>query len=376
MIVQEVKMGMKCILNRSQLVSLISVAQRIVPPKAILPILSNILIEASFDSITLSATDLNVSLQASMPAQVEVEGAITLPARRFFQLIRELSTPVIELSVEGNIAEIRAGSSYFKINGMNRDEFPSIPSAISGVSTVVKSEELREMLIRTSFAASREEGGKPACVSVLMKIENKKATFVATDGKRLAKYEKAIEFDRDLTAVVPLKAVQEMIDLLSFDETATLTFLDGKVMLKVGPVCLIAKLIGLSYPDFGRAFVDRNELELITIHKEEWITLLKQISLFTSDSSHSARFMFSNGVMKIRAQSQEYGEGEVEMSISLSKDLEIAFNPTFVMEALKHAKGEVVQLGICHPYMPGLITDPDSPGVEFVVMPMRLKEDD
>ncbi|MFZ4772521.1 MAG: DNA polymerase III subunit beta [Chlamydiia bacterium] len=368
--------GMKCIVNRSQLVSLISVAQRIVPAKAILPILSNVLIEAGDGMITLSATDLNVSLQASMPAQVEVAGAITLPARRFFQLIRELSTPMIEITVEGNVAHIRAGSSLFKVNGIDKGEFPPIPTQMTGLTVDVKSDDLREMLIRTSFAAAREEVGKPACVSVLMKIEKKSATFVATDGKRLARFQKPIEIDQDITAVVPLKAVQEMIDLLSFDETATLSFLDGKILLKVGPVCLIAKLIGLPYPDYARAFVDQSELTMINIHKEEWVALLRQIALFTSESSHSARFTFKDGMMRIRAQSPEYGEGEVEMAVDVAKELDIAFNPQYVMEALKHCKGDVVRLGLCHPYMPGLILDPASVGVDFVVMPMRLKEDD
>ena len=184
---------MKFQMHRSDFVLLISKIQGIVPSKPALPILANILIEASDNQITLSATDLIVSMRVFATANVIEEGAITLPAKRLFQLTRELTALDLEIDTPSpEVANVKAGSSEFRIQGMHKSEYPAFPDLSQGVDMPFKAEVLKEMLMRTSFAAARDDS-RQVLNGVLMQRASSLATFTGTDGKRLARNQVEIE---------------------------------------------------------------------------------------------------------------------------------------------------------------------------------------
>jgi len=365
---------MKVQIKRALFTQLIGKLQSIVPSKPSLPILGNILVEAREGQLTMSGTDLTVSMRLSGEANVEEEGAIALPARRLFQLVRELTTPEIEMettSPEG--ITLRAGSSHFKIQGMHKSEFPAFPDLTEGAALDFKTEALKEMLTRTAFAAARDDS-RQVLNGILLQTEEKEATFVATDGKRLARNQIELENSVETAGqyILPLKAVEETIKLLDDEaESSKLTLMDEKLSIEVGSVVLITKLLAGQYPDVTRVIPPKSE-GAVTLHREELVALLRQVALFTAEGSYSVRFTFSQGVLHLTAASSKIGEGKVSMPVNFEGEtLEIAFNPHSFLDILRHTKDDTVLFDVSDSYTPGLLTD--SSKAEFVIMPMRLE---
>ncbi len=367
---------MKLTMPRAELVSLIGKIQSVVPSKPAIPILSNVLIEAREGQIILSATDLTVSMRAYANAKVAKEGSITLPARRFFQLIRELTSPEIEIEcMDGGIATIRCGTSHFKLNGMDKAEFPSLPDLNQAHTIAFSGGDLKGMLSKTVFAAARDDS-RQVLNGLFTEVANGALTFVGTDGKRLAKVQQTIDTDPSFKSdfIIPLKAVEEMIRIIESDDEVKFSVMKDKVALDVGSICLITKLLAGQYPDVDRVIPDQSQMKSIVLHREELTQLLKQVSLFTSEMNYSVRFTFDEGDLQLQAMSSDIGEGRVNMPVDYGSDkLEIAFNPYFFIDILKHCKDETATFGISDSFNPGMITD--SSEALYVIMPMRLSQD-
>jgi DNA polymerase-3 subunit beta len=366
---------MKAVISKIDLVNLIGKIQSIVAAKPAIPILANVLIEAIDDQLIVSATDLTVSMRCYVEAKVVEEGAIALPARRFFQLVRELTAPQVKISAQTNeIAEITTGTSVFKINGMNKAEFPALPDLAGSPEIALKSSALKEMLSKTSFSAAREDS-RYMLNGVQLQIAQQKATFIGTDGKRLAKTAVPVATDPSLagTYVIPLKAIEEMSKMLEeSDSEVHLHLAHDKISLECGHLTLITKLLSGQYPDVERV-IPAKLGQNFSIHREELMSLLRQTSLFTSETSSSVRFSFETGQLHLAAMSSDIGEGRVSMPVDYAgPKLEIAFNPYFFLDILRHSKDETVRFGLNDPHNPGLITD--STQALFVIMPMRLND--
>jgi DNA polymerase-3 subunit beta len=365
---------MKVIISRIELLALISKIQGVVPAKPPIPVLANVLIESQDDQIIFSVTDLTVSMRVFAPAKVLEEGAIALPARRFFQLIRELTAPQIEIHANSNeTASINAGTSRFKIQGMSKDEFPALPDFSDGKAFTIPNVKLKEMLSRTLFAAARDDS-RQVLNGINLNLAQNQAIFIGTDGKRLARLMTPIEstIAHEGSYILPLKAVEEIIKLLDEKEVSSeLTFLDDKIAIEGDNITLFTKLIVGEYPDVTRVIPQKSEQSL-SLHREELISLLRQVSLFTTDTSSSIRFTFQSGQLNLSAVSSELGEGNVTMPVNYSgPTLEIAFNPHYFLDILRHSKDEIISFDITDPYNPGLVTD--STNAQFVIMPMRLE---
>jgi DNA polymerase III subunit beta len=365
---------MKFIIPRLDLLNLIGKIQAIVPAKPALPILSNVLLEAIDDQLILSATDLTVSMRAYADVKIEEEGSITLPARKFFQLVRELTASQVEIhAATPESAHINAGTSHFKMSGMHKSEFPALPDLSGGISLMIDNTMLKEMLVRSSFAAARDDN-RQVLNGILLQQKDKMATFIGTDGKRLARIFADVEMDQAQagTYVLPLKAVEEMIKLLETkDQKSKVTFLADKIGVETGHVILITKLLNGQYPDVDRV-IPKKSTAPIALHREELMSLLRQVSLFTSEHSSAVRFTFTAGELHLTAMSGDIGEGKVSMAVNYGgPKLDIAFNPHYFLDILRHSKDETIQLSLSDAYNPGLITD--TTNAHFVLMPMRLE---
>lgn len=364
---------MKALVSRLDLIGLIGKIQNVVSPKPVTPNLGTVLIEAIDDEIVLSTTDLTVSIRGHISAKVSDEGAIALPARRFFQLVREITTPQIEIhATTPEIAYINAGSSHFKIQGMHKGEFPTLPDLSDGIELNLSSTKLREMLQRTAFCAARDDSRQVLNGLLLQKTAGT-ISFVGTDGKRLAKIQAAVDEANEgsHTCIIPLKAIDEISKIIDLkDESCKLTLMEGKIAVQAGNATLVSKLLSGQFPDSSRV-IPHKIATPVSLHREELISLLRQVSLFTTELSSAVRFTFTNGMLHISAISSEIGEGVVSMPVNFGGEkLELAFNPHYFLDALRHTSDETVQFSMTGPYNPGLITD--STSALFVLMPMRL----
>lgn len=365
---------MKFVASKETLSKLITSIQNVVSHKPTIPILSNFLIQAKGKELTVTATDLTVGIRCTGEAEIIEEGAITLPAKRFFQLTKELTAPSLEIrSKDGETSELIAGTSHFKFNGMHRKDFPELPDLNSATSVVLSQKDLKEMFFRTSFAASREDS-RYVLTGILLKIENKKALFVGADGKRLAEASSTLEIDDSFQGeyIIPLKAVDEIAKSLSEKGDVTLFLMPDKIAAEIDQLLIVTKLLSGTYPDFKRIIPDKLEIKA-SLHREELTSLLRQVSLFTDEENQSAKFLFADGSLSLKANNSSIGEGLVSMPVNYHREpFAIAFNPHILLDILRHCRSEVVQLGLNDPYNPGVITDESS--ARFVIMPMRLND--
>lgn len=376
---------MKFVIATQEFNYLINKALNVVSPKATIPILSNILIEAADGQLRITATDLTVGVRCCTDAKILEEGATTLPARRLSQLLKELTVANVEVSCNANeVTEIVAGASRFKMHGMDKGEYPALPDLEGAVKFSLKEEVLGDMFFRTSFAVSREDN-RYVLTGVFLEIKEGMATFTGTDGKRLAKTHLPVPAEVTFTGsyIIPLKAVEEMTkNLGDGEEEATLYLMNDKIAVQAGDTLIITKLLSGDYPDVDRVIPEKPET-VVTLHREELMSLLRQVSLFTADSNHSVRFSFIDGELKLTANTMEVGEGVVKMPVNYQgPKLDVAFNPNFFLGILGRTKGETVNMGVIDAFNPAIITDGNEEAAIkkesspiFVLMPMRLGEE-
>jgi DNA polymerase-3 subunit beta len=374
---------MKFVIATQELNYLINKCQNVVPVKPTVPVLANFLIEAKGGELTITATDLVVAVKCSTEAKVLEEGIVALPAKHLAQLIRELTSIHVEISVsEGFIAEIVADSSRFKLRGMSEKGFPSLPDMTGATKYVIPQKVLKEMFYCTSFAVAKEDN-RYALTGVNVRVQEGVMTFVGTDGKKLARAKTIASPNSPFSGsfTFPIKAVEEIQKTLGTEGEVEVSFLFDRVSIEANNTVVVVKLLSGDYPDIERIIPEKTE-KVITLHREELLTLLKQVSLFLVDTSHSVRFSFSDGELRLSVDSMEVGEGKVSMVVNYhGEPLDIAFNPHFFQEVLKHSKKETVTLGVNDSYNPGVVIDQDdAPTVPFgdcplfILMPMRLNE--
>jgi DNA polymerase-3 subunit beta len=263
---------------------------------------------------------------------------------------------------------------------MKKDGFPALPDISGATQFKIKQSDLKDLMHRTAFSVSREDS-RFALTGLALQIAQGKATFTGTDGKRLARAHTPIVVDAGFsqTAVIPVKAVDEIINNLTDEGEATVSLLSDKIAVEGSGTVVISKLLAGEYPDVNSVIPERSE-HLFNLHREELMSLLRQVVLFCADSAQSVAFRFSEGDLMLTANTADIGEGKVNMPVNYKGPaMDIAFNPGFFLDILRHSKEETVTMGITDPFNPSVITDSVAGGHKgetsplFVLMPMRLK---
>jgi DNA polymerase-3 subunit beta len=204
---------------------------------------------------------------------------------------------------------------------------------------------------------------------------------MGTDGKRLARANLSVAIEPSFSGsyIIPLKTVEELLKNLTEEGEAKVFLMHDKVAVEASQTIIISKLLTGEYPDIDRVIPASNDI-IVSLHREELMTLLRQVSLFTADSA-SVRFTFAPGELKLTANAMDVGEGKVSMPVNYQgPKLEIAFNPTYFLDILRHSKGETISVGVTDAYNPGVITEKElaasaeKPSPLFVLMPLRLHE--
>jgi DNA polymerase-3 subunit beta len=265
---------------------------------------------------------------------------------------------------------------------MSKKEFPALPDLGDSHKFTIAQKDLKNLLYRVAFAVSREDN-RYVLTGVYMSIMNAIATFVGTDGKRLARTHQKIEIDSSVKGgyIIPLKAVEEILKNLGEEGDATIYLMSDKIAVEANKSTIITKLLSGEYPDIARVIPESVGFG-VNLHREELITLLRQVSLFTSESSQAVRFTFADGELKLSAMAMEIGEGKVSMPVNYTGEkFDIAFNPEYFLAILRHCSHETVTLGLTDAFNPGIITENGSEesyiqkSPLFVIMPLRLSEE-
>ena len=363
---------MKIKVDKEAIIDCLQKVQSVINPRNALPVLSNVLFKAEAGQLALTATDMNLTVRASMPAEVMEPGATTLPAKRIFGVFRELSVDEAELEVnEANIAFIHAASSYFRIHGISEADYPSLPEMADAKSFSLDQGVFRNMLRLTAYAASTD-ATRQLLNGVLLSFKAGKLSVVATDSRRLALVEHEVEFPADagMEVIVPLKTVEELLRTLGDSGSLKILATPKQIAFEFDGVLVISKLVEGTYPNF-RQVIPQSAGERVSLERETILTAVRRTSQLVSDAVSGVKLTFTKNRLEILAAAAEIGEGRETMDVKYSgPDIAISFNPAFLMDPLKALTPDEVFLDLTDDTSPGVIRSTIS--FVYVLMPIRV----
>jgi DNA polymerase III subunit beta len=369
---------MKLTITREQLQEgLVAVAASI-PAKTTLPILSNILLEATRDGIRLSGTDLDIAVSTVVSASVDQEGAITLPARKLVEIVRELPNAAIRLTAAGEQrVTIECGRSKFRLLGLPREEFPAFPGVKFDGGWKAASQDLQKLISHFAFAASTEES-RPILNGVLWELRPDRMRMVATNGHRLARMDipaSPAAASEQAELIVPPKALEQIRRLFGSDEEVEIARSENHLGFRSATTQVFTRLIEGPYPNYEQVIPREND-KAATADKAALTAALRRMSIVASDQTHRIRMAFANGSCKLSVQTPDLGEAQEELGVSYEGDpLEIGFNAAYLLEILKYIPTDEVRMTFKAPER-AATCEPvgwDDPASYLtLVMPLRL----
>jgi DNA polymerase-3 subunit beta len=367
---------MKLCIDRDELLRGLGRLQAIVERRGTLPILANALIRAEDDGVTLAATDLEVGVLARHPARVEAPGAVTLGAKKLFEIVRELEDPEVSLRVEdGSRVLVQSGAARFSLLSISPEEYPTIPTAEAVDFVELEAGLLAEMIDRTLYATSTDET-RYNLNGVFMESEDERICFVATDGHRLARVARPLRGPAAFLAsgiIVPRKGVAEIRKLCDETEGRVEVGLgDGFLMLRCPDRLLSCRLIDGEFPNY-RQILPKDHVHRLVVSRERLTSAVRRIALVAHERSRGFRFTLHDGQIEIWASNPDLGEARETLPIDYAGErFETGFNARYVLEALGAVASKEVVLELGTELSPALIRPADTPDEIAVIMPMRM----
>lgn len=372
---------MEFTVSKADLVRELSLSQGVVEKKTTIPILSNVLLEAAGDRLTLTATDLELGIRCSCPARIKKEGAGTVPARKLLDYVRLLPEGDLTMKfLENHWANITCGRSKTRIAGMSRESFPELPQMPDPIAHVpVKT--LASMITRTSFAISQEESRFTLNGSLLL-MRPEGLTMVATDGHRMAFVQatpaESGQVQQTFRALVPKKAMAELVKL-SEDAApeAQVVFAgdENHLFFQIGHRLLITRKLTGTFPDYERVLPKDHGL-IATLQKDEIRSAIERVAQFADERSRAIRVQFTEGEVRIFSASVEMGESEESVNSEYKgPELEIGFNAQYLLDFLRAIPQDHVAFQLKDQKSAGEMRpagDNIADQYRYVVMPMRI----
>src|SRR5579862_9893969 len=368
---------MNLTIAKEQIINGLQAVQNVVSTRTTLPILSNVLMRAEGERLEFTATDLDVTVACSVEAKVKKPGATTVPVKKLFGIVRELNGNEIDIETdEKNITSIRSGPSFYKIHGLNADEFPPLPKFKDDKKVSLQQETVKAMMRKTAFAVSTDES-RYVLNGIYFSLKDNKMTMVATDGRRLALADEEAEISEKSSGefIVPAKAVVELNRLLQDKGDVEIKFGENQASFalkddKGFSVLLITKLIEGNYPNYKQV-IPAETKERIALVREEFLQALRRAEIMTSEKANSVKMTFGKNSLAITANSPEVGEARESLAVNYKgKEMAIAFNPRYLIDALGALSEDEVFFELIDELSPGVLKI-NGPFL-YVVMPMRL----
>ena len=367
---------MKFTITRERLQEGLVAVAASVPTKTTLPILSNILIEATADGVRLSGTDLDIAVSTVVPAEVDAEGAVTVPAKKLVDIVRELPSAAIRMTASGEQrVSLECGRSRFKLLGIPREEFPNFPPVSFDEAWTVTSSDLQKLINHVSFAASTEES-RPILNGVLWQLQGDVMRMVATNGHRLSKMEVPVGgAGASADLIVPPKALDQVRRLFGPSDELEIAKSDNHLGFRSGTTLVFTRLIEGPYPNYDQV-IPRDNDRACTVEKDGLASALRRVGVVASDQTHRVRLQFTGGSLKLSVSTPDLGEAQDEMAVTYDGDaLEIGFNANYLLEILKYMPTDEVRLTFKAPERAATVEPvgwDDPASYVCLVMPLRL----
>ncbi len=372
---------MEFTVKQGDLVRELSLSQGVVEKKTTIPILSNVLIEATGERVMLTATDLELGIRCSCAAKIKKEGAGTVPARKLLDYVRLLPDGELTMKfLENHWASITAGRSRTRIAGMSRESFPELPQMPEPIGDI-PAKTLASMIGRTSFAISLEES-RFTLNGALLLMRPEGLTMVATDGHRLAFVQAPLadsgNVDQQFRALVPKKAMTELVklaDVAGPEGKVSLGGDDNHLFFQVGSRLLMTRKLTGNFPDYERVLPKDHQLSA-RLQKDEIRSAIERVAQFADERSRAIRVQFTNGEVKVFSSSVEMGESEESVNSEYQgPELEIGFNAQYLLDFLRAIPQDRVSFELKDSKSAGEmrpVADSVPDQYRYVVMPMRI----
>lgn len=357
--------------TKENLFTHIQITQNVVSPRVSLPILSNILLAAADAKLKLTATDLDIGIFCEYPVEVVENGAITVPSKRFAEIIHELpSGQVVVSAKKNNMVTIQTEACEFKIMGLPKEEFPKLPEFKDKEAIKIEQALLREMLLKTSFSVSHDET-KYVLNGILFKIENDTITLVATDGRRLALIEKKLRqgINKKINLIIPVKTIHELNRNLKSEGEVLLVLGENQALFDLGTIHIISRLIEGEFPDYHQVIPPEQE-DKIKLNREKFLLALRRAAVLSTLDYQAVKFEIFKNKLVISRSTPDIGESREELVSEYSgKELLIGFNPAYLIDVLKNLQEEEIYFEVSDLEKPGVIRNN---GYVSLVLPMRI----
>jgi DNA polymerase-3 subunit beta len=373
---------MEISVSRQELLRELTATQSVVERKTTIPILSNFLIEAADDKLTITGTDLDQSMKTSCPAKVKKPGACTIPARKLYDYIKLLGDGDISIKLlENHWIQIRAGRSNTKMVGMARANFPQVPEFPESSVTKIPTSSLKNLIAKTIFAISNEES-RYTLNGALLVLKAESLTMVATDGHRLAHIEKSGETLSNISGekktLIPRKALAELQSLLSASDAEYLEFADDEQTLffRIGHRTLTSRKLTGQFPNF-EAVMPRDNNKFVVVRSEDLNSSIQRVAQFADERSGAIKIRVEQNELKISSSSTDSGESEDVIETPYSFDpIVVGFNSAYLLDFLKATgnSGEV-RLEFKDAQSAGQMRPEDGTDdykYRYIIMPMRI----
>ncbi len=373
---------MKFKINKEHFATGLKQVVSVVGSKPQMQVLNNVLIKAEGNRILLATTNLDLGIRCAIKADVEVEGDITLPVKKLFQIVN--LAPSLEISVEstdGQNARIRSGRSDFKVPGLSASDFPALPSFVDKHSYELGPQELASMLKSVSYAQSTDEN-RYILNSVYLNFSESKLSLVATDGKRLALISRDMNIEEEGSIILPAKTVSEVEKLLSGGKSVKISFNDRQVAFEIavddevaekgleGNIYLVSKIVEGIYPNYKQVIPKEAE-HRVKLDRELMLEIVSRVAIVTTDKQNSVKLKMGNNSMEVSGKSTDYGESNEAFDIEYNgPEIQIGFNPEFLISPLKNLTKDEIFFEFKDEMSPGVFKTLDN--FICVVMPLRI----
>jgi DNA polymerase III subunit beta len=364
--------GLRITVPKDELAARLAVVARGVSTRTAVLVLGGIQLRAEAGRLNLAATDMEVSLRASLDAQVADEGSVVVPGRLLLDIARSLpdSEVTIEHRPEEAVVVVSAGSANYRLHTYSAEDFPRLPDVESVSLHAIDRDALIETIGRVGRSASRDES-RPVLTGILVRFEGASLTMAATDSYRLSMKETQLPTPGpDLEAIIPARALAELPRLASGTETVEIGVQENHVVFHVDGVWLTTRRIDGQFPNVKQLVPDTFETAL-TLPRGELLEVVRRASVLAQRNT-PLRLRFAEGELTVSAQSQDVGETRETMPAAYTGEpIEIGFNAEFLREGLESVPADEIELKLINPLRPGLITA-EGDAFWYLIMPIRL----
>ncbi len=371
---------MKFKIVRSNFFKTLSHLQGIVDKKNSLPILSNILIEAKVNKLTLSSTDMDISIIETVDCNVSEDGSTTINSQILYDIVRKIddNSEIEIISNNGKLLTLRADGSRFSLACLPKEDFPIIDQDNVGNTVKINSKIIFKLIDKTKFAISNEETRyflNGLYFNITKDQNNSIITLVGTDGHRLAKFSHNIKDNVDQVSgvIIPKKTIYELSKLLAeTDSDVYISITANKIVFKIENVIFISKLIDGSFPDYKRV-IPKDNSNILKINREMLLSAVDRVSTIANDKSPVIKFKLLQNVLNLNTINNESSTASEDLKINYRGDeIEIGFNSKYIMDIVNNLEDEEISINLKDNTSPIVALENSNSNLVYVLMPMRV----